>query len=100
MNIAIPAEHANTTNPTGVEHCCRQLICALSSLDKENDYKLYLRTDPQPWIIHLPQNFTYEVIRACMAWTQIGMSWEILWRSPDALLVPSFSMPLVHPGAR
>jgi glycosyltransferase involved in cell wall biosynthesis len=98
MTIGIAAEHANTANPTGVEHYCRQLICALSRLDKENDYKLYLRTDPRPWIIRLPRNFTYKVIRSRIAWTQIGVSWEILRRRPDALLVPSFSMPLIHPN--
>lgn len=97
MRIGIAAEHANTTTPTGVENYCRQLICALSRLDNGHSYTLYLRADPQDWIIGLPGNFSYKVIRSPIAWTQIGLSWEILRRRPDALLVPSFSMPLVHP---
>jgi glycosyltransferase involved in cell wall biosynthesis len=97
MRIGIAAEHANTANPTGVEHYCQQLILALARLDSKNQYQLYLRTDPLPWIKALPPNFSYKVIPARIAWTQIGLSWEMLKAEPDALLVPSFSMPLIHP---
>src|ERR1700677_1982195 len=98
MRIGIAAEHANTTNPTGVEHYCQQLILALARVDSTNSYRLYFRTDPLAWIKGLPSNFSWKVIPAWVAWTQIGLSWEMLTEKPDALLVPSFSMPLIHPS--
>lgn len=98
MKIGIAAEHANTTNPTGVEHYCQQLILALAGLDSKNQYRLYLRTEPLPWIKALPPNFSYKVIPAKFAWTQIRLSWEMLKAKPDILLVPSFSMPFIHPA--
>jgi glycosyltransferase involved in cell wall biosynthesis len=97
MNIAITAEHANIEQLTGVEHYTRELIQALARVDDRNRYTLYLRTAPGAWCDNLPPNFVTRVMPARIAWTQLRVSWEILWRRPDALLVTSFSMPLVHP---
>jgi glycosyltransferase involved in cell wall biosynthesis len=97
MNIAITAEHANIEQLTGVEHYTRELIRALARIDGRNNYTLYLRTPPGKWCHDLPSNFMTCVIPARVAWTQLHVSWEIFRRRPDALLVTSFSMPLIHP---
>jgi glycosyltransferase involved in cell wall biosynthesis len=97
MRIAVAAEHANSTRPTGVEHYTRQLILALARIDHENEYILYVRTAPQLWFWELPRNFTVRHLPSCIAWTQVRLSLAMFQDRPDALLVPSFSMPLVHP---
>jgi glycosyltransferase involved in cell wall biosynthesis len=97
MKIAITAEHANLNELTGVEHYTRQLILALARIDQQNEYVLYLRTPPGEWCSALPSNFSIRVMRAPFAWTQLRVSLEILLHRPDALLITSFSMPLIHP---
>jgi glycosyltransferase involved in cell wall biosynthesis len=97
MIIAIAAEHANSQKPTGVEHYTRQLILALSRVDKKNQYILYTRTKPQEWLCSLPTNFTLRYLPSRFAWTQVRLSAAILIDKPHTLLVPSFSMPLIHP---
>ncbi len=97
MKIAITAEHANLNELTGVEHYTRQLILALARIDHQNEYVLYLRTPPGDWCSNLPPNFSLRVMRAPFAWTQLRVSWEILRNRPEALLITSFSMPLIHP---
>jgi glycosyltransferase involved in cell wall biosynthesis len=97
MRIAIVAEHANSQNPTGVEHYTRELILALSLIDLENEYTLYLRTVPQVWFADLPRNFKVKHLPFSVAWTQIRLSIALMFDRHEALLVPSFSMPLVHP---
>jgi glycosyltransferase involved in cell wall biosynthesis len=95
--IAIAAQHANSAQPTGVEHYCQQLICALARIDRYSKYTLYLRTPPQPWMLELPANFGFKIVPMPVAWTQLGLSREFLRAMPDALLVPSYSMPLIRP---
>jgi|SRR5579872_20430 len=97
MLIAIEAERANIDNPTGVEHYAKQLILALAEIDRENKYILYLRTAPKSWIFNLPKNFEHKVMPFPVAWTQLRLSWEILWHRPDALFIPASALPLIHP---
>ncbi len=97
MVIAVAAEHANSSQPTGVEHYSKQLILALSRIDQKNKYILYVRTPPQLWFWELPDNFTVKHLPSPIAWTQLRLSFAMLTDRPDALLVPSFSMPLLHP---
>ena len=97
MNIGITAEHANVEQVTGVEHYTRELIRALAKIDSRNRYILYMRTPPGDWFRDLPSNFEACVMPASFAWTQLRVSWEIWRRRPDALLVTSFSMPIIHP---
>jgi glycosyltransferase involved in cell wall biosynthesis len=97
MRIAIAAEHANSAQLTGVEHYARELILALARIDRANTYLLYLRNPPRGWCEGLPDNFEVKWIPFPAAWTQVRLSLAMLADRPDALLVPSFSMPLLHP---
>ncbi len=97
MIIGIEAERANSGQKTGVEHYAQQLILQFAEIDKENQYVLYLRTQPQEWILQLPKNFSYKVMPFPLFWTQLRLSWEMLRHAPDVLFVPASSMPLVHP---
>ncbi len=97
MKIGIEAERANIQNPTGVEHYAKRLILALAEADKLNDYILYLRSEPQDWIKKLPANFKYKVMPFPIFWTQLRISWEMIWRKPDVLFIMASALPIVHP---
>ncbi len=97
MHIGIEAERANQFQKTGVEHYAQQLILHLAKLNTEHRFTLYLRTQPQQWIKDLPENFSYKVIPFPKFWTQIRLSWEMLWHAPDLLFIPASTMPFIHP---
>lgn len=97
MLIGIEAERANTATKTGVEHYAKQVILHLAHIDRQNNYVLYLRTKPEQWIVDLPANFSYKVLPFPIFWTQLRISWEMLWHAPDVLFIPASSMPLIHP---
>ncbi len=97
MIIGIEAERANNPAKTGVEHYAKQLILHLAKIDSENKYILYLRTKPEDWFLSLPKNFSVKVIPFPIFWTQLRLSWEMLWYPPDVLFVPASTLPLIHP---
>ena len=97
MIIGIEAERANNPVKTGVEHYAKQLILHLAKIDQHNKYILYLRTPPENWFAQLPENFHIKVIPFPKFWTQLRVSWEMLWHPPDILFIPASTMPLIHP---
>lgn len=97
MKIGIEAERANSRIKTGVEHYAKQLILQFAELDRENEYMLYLRTEPEEWIRKLPANFKFVVMPFPLFWTQIRLAWEMFRRAPDILFIPASSMPLFRP---
>lgn len=97
MRIGIEAQRANNSVKTGVEHYAKELILQLAHIDQTNEYTLYLQTPPEEWILNLPQNFQTKVIPFPKFWTQIRLSWEMLWHPPDVLFVPASTLPLIHP---
>lgn len=102
MIIAIEAERANHPQKTGVEHYAKQLILQFAKLDTQNQFILYLRTDPEPWFLELPDNFKIKKlgwgpIKFPFLWTQLRVSLEMLIAPPDVLFVPAASLPIFHP---
>ncbi len=102
MTIGIDAERANNPVKTGVEHYAKQLILHLAKIDHANKYILYLRTPPENWFAQLPSNFSVKIlgygpIPFPYLWTQLRLSWEMLWHAPDLLFIPAATMPLIHP---
>jgi glycosyltransferase involved in cell wall biosynthesis len=97
MIIGIEAERANTTQKTGVEHYAKQLILNLAKLDPINRYILYLRTTPEAWFLNLPKNFEVKVIPFPIFWTQLRISWEMLFYPVDVLFIPASALPIIHP---
>jgi glycosyltransferase involved in cell wall biosynthesis len=96
MIIGIEAERANNPKKTGVEHYAKQLILHLADIDKQNQYRLYLRTKPEAWFLNLPNNFSVKVMPFPLFWTQIRISWEILFNSVDVLFIPASALPIIH----
>jgi glycosyltransferase involved in cell wall biosynthesis len=97
MRIGIEAERANLPNPTGVEHYAAQLIKNFARLDSQNEYVLYFRTKPQPWFYELPKNFSIKIIPFPKFWTQIRISWEMIWHPVDILFIAASALPFIHP---
>ncbi|QQS22592.1 glycosyltransferase family 4 protein [bacterium] len=97
MVIGIEAERANNRVKTGVEHYAKQLILHLAKIDSDNQYILYLQTQPEDWFLSLPANFKVKVMPFPVFWTQLRLSWEMIWYPPDVLFVPASTLPFVHP---
>ncbi len=95
MIIGIEAERANHPIKTGVEHYAKQLIINLAKIDRDNNYILYLRTEPESWFLDLPSNFKVKVMPFPKFWTQLRISWEMLTNPVDLLFVPASTMPLI-----
>jgi glycosyltransferase involved in cell wall biosynthesis len=98
MRIGIEAERANNRVKTGVEHYAKELILQFAQMMTSDEFILYLRTEPEEWIQQLPKNFTYKVMPFPIFWTQLRVSWEMLWHRPDVLFIPASTMPLIHPA--
>lgn len=97
MRIGIEAERANNPQKTGVEHYAKELILHLAKIDRVNEYILYLRTSPEDWLRKLPKNFRVKVMPFPIFWTQIRLSWEMLFNPVDVLMIPASALPLIHP---
>ncbi len=97
MKIGIEAERANLPNPTGVERYAAEMIRQFARLDHDNQYVLYFRTQPQQWFRELPENFSYKVMPFPKFWTQLRISWEMIWHPVDVLFIPASALPLIHP---
>lgn len=97
MVIGIEAERANNKVKTGAEHYVKELIQHLAKIDSQNEYILYLQTQPQDWFLKLPKNFKLKIMPFPKFWTQLRVSWEMLWYAPDVLFVPASTLPLIHP---
>jgi glycosyltransferase involved in cell wall biosynthesis len=97
MHIGIEAERGNSPTKTGVEHYVKQLIIHIAKIDSTSQYTLYLRTQPEAWFSELPANFKTKVMPFPKFWTQIRLSWEMLWHAPDVFMIPASALPVIHP---
>lgn len=97
MHIGIDAEAANHRAKSGIEHYSKQLILHLAKIDRTHSYTLYLRREAESWLLALPPNFRIKVIPFPLFWTQLRMSWEMLFHPVDVLFVPLHRLPFIHP---
>ena len=109
MIIGIDASRAFLKRRTGIEEYAYQTIKHLRDvLSHDAEVVLYLRkklsfadgrlTMTTPEIdFELPKNWRIRAIWAPRFWTQIGLSLEMLFHSPDVLFVPAHTVPLIHP---
>jgi glycosyltransferase involved in cell wall biosynthesis len=96
VRIAIDASRAARPNPTGTEAYSRNLIRELPAVAAAHRLTLYAdRPLPEP---PRSRNVDVRVVPMRRLWTHARLSWELLRSRPDALLVPSHVVPLVHPA--
>jgi len=97
MKVGIDASRAFLRERTGTEEYAYQLI---KNLTKINDpfcqFFLYVKKGAEI-DFDLPENFHKRTIGREKYWTQIGLSAELLMNPVDVLLVPSHSIPFLHP---
>ena len=97
MLIAIDASRATARQKTGTEYYSQEIICEIAKIDKENSYILYSKEPPEGKLNSLPKNFSWKVMPFPRWWSQIRLSWEMLWHRPDILFVPAHTIPIIHP---
>ena len=94
MLVGIDASRAISRYPTGTEVYSRELIRALLQLGSSYRFRLYFRAPPPPDAFARAER---RVIPFPRLWTHVRLSWEMVRRPPDALLVPAHVVPLIHP---
>ena len=94
LRIGIRAETANVEVQTGIERYAKQLILHLAALDPVNHYVLYLRRQPQPWLLELPENFSVRVVPAPFAWTTVRLAVELRRDRIDRFLALNYKAPV------
>lgn len=110
MQVGIDASRAFLKHRTGIEEYSYQVIKHLRDVITPTDtVVLYVRMKFQvsnfkiqvvtPDIdFELPKNWKIRPIWAPRFWTQIGLSFEMLFRTPDVLFIPAHTVPLIHPA--
>lgn len=101
MLIGIDASRANEAQKTGVGWYAWFLIQELKKLkiNEPVSFVLYTREPLRGELANLPENWSVKVLkwRPGRLWTQVRLSWEMLWRAPDVLFVPAHVFPIIHP---
>jgi len=100
MLIGIDASRANDIQKTGVGNYAFFVIEEIKKLKiKDLRFVLYTREPLCGELAKLPENWTVKVLRWApkWLWTQVRLSWEMLWRAPDVLFVPAHVFPIIHP---
>lgn len=109
MLIGIDASRAFLKKRTGIEEYAYQTIKHLRAVIPESEtVVLYVRKKwkRENWKLEiyaqeidfeLPPHWQVRALWAPRFWTQIRLSWEMLFRGPDVLFVPAHTVPIIHP---
>ena len=97
--MIIGIDTSRTTKPrlTGTEYYSIEIIKHIADIDHANQYLLYAQSDPSLRLGKLPANFITKIMPFPRLWSQVRLSWEMLWKAPDVLFVPSHTVPIIHP---
>lgn len=100
MIIGLDASRANKKEKTGTEWYSYYLIQEMKKISDQNDqFILYSKEALSGGLENLPSNFKSKVLKwpPKFLWTQIRLSWEMLWHRPDLLFITAHTIPLFHP---
>ena len=99
MIIGFDGSRAFVKDKTGTENYSYQLLKALSRIDQQNKYVVFLRTGTA--VDRFPDNFHFQIIDWPKFWTQAGLAWETFKVKLDVLFVPSHTLPILRkPGLK
>ena len=93
MIIGIDATPAFKPNRTGVELYCYEIIKSLMNLDKDNEYRLYVKSIPAE-NFPLEFNFKFVVLKDQHLWTHTALFSELLKNPVDTFYSPGHVMPI------
>jgi len=102
MIIGIDASRANREFKTGTEWYSFYLIKELVKIDSSNQYVLYSDrplTAALAKIVSRHDNVKAKILNWPLGylWTQVRLSWEMLFHAPDVLFIPAHTLPYIHP---
>jgi len=98
MNIGIDASRYSLKYATGVEKYSFHIVNELIKLiNKQEGHSLTLYTPKDFKLPEGTERVTKRVIPFPRLWTQFRLSLEMLFKKPDALFVPSHTLPLIRP---
>ncbi|OGH13693.1 MAG: hypothetical protein A2860_04580 [Candidatus Levybacteria bacterium RIFCSPHIGHO2_01_FULL_37_33] len=82
-------------NRVGSSEFCFQLLTALSIIDKQNEYFIYLPINPASDMPAETKNWHYEVIKGRTLWTLIALSKKLFFdkEKPDVFFSPTHYLP-------
>lgn len=100
MVIGIDASRGNDAHRTGTEWYSFHLINKLKTTIPSTEKVILYSKEPlrEDWA-QLPPNWSSKVLswKPGLLWTQLRLSWEMLWHKPDVLFVPAHTIPFIHP---
>lgn len=100
MIIGIDASRANEEKKTGVGWYAYHVIQEMKKITPDNvRVVLYTNKSLQGELAELPENWEEKVLgwKPGRFWTQVRLSWEMLWYAPDVLFIPAHVFPIIHP---
>jgi glycosyltransferase involved in cell wall biosynthesis len=100
MRIGIDASRANLAHRTGTEWYAFHLTRAFFALLRPTDeVLLYVKEPLRPEWGSLPSNVKVRVLGwpPKRLWTQLRLSWELVWHRVDVLFVPAHTIPFISP---
>ncbi|MBL7047693.1 MAG: hypothetical protein ISR95_08730, partial [Candidatus Marinimicrobia bacterium] len=100
MVIGIDASRANEVKKTGTEWYAYHLIQEFKKIADPNDqFILYSKEPLRDELAKLPSNFKSKVLNwpPKFLWTQLRLSFEMLFQRPSVLFVPAHTIPVIHP---
>lgn len=97
MTIGIDSSRTTKPKLTGTEHYSVEIIRAMLAMDEQDRFILYAPKDPRKRLGPLPANAKVKIMPFGKLWSQVRLSWEMLYHKPDCLFVPSHTVPLIHP---
>lgn len=86
-------------NRVGSGHYCYELLVALSNIDKNNIYTIFLPCKPTADMPKESERWKYEIVDSKKLWTAIGLSKKFLLKRPqlDVFFSPTHYLPLFVP---
>ena len=101
MRIGIDASRANLVQKTGTEWYAFHLLKAFFEIcHPEDEIRLYVKDNPLSDWGELPRNVKFKILKwpPKFLWTQLRLSWEMLWHPVDLLFVPAHTVPVICPA--
>jgi glycosyltransferase involved in cell wall biosynthesis len=97
--IGIDASRAVLACRTGTERYALEIITALTDMQTEDRFVLYLNQPPRPGLLPRSDRVRWRVMPSRRLWTVGRLSAEMMFRPPDVLFVPAHSLPPILPRA-
>ena len=100
MQIGVDASHLDPSHMTGTQNYLYNLLRYLAPIDTDNNYVIYTKYPLSADFIASwfgnASNFSIQEIQSTVSWTQVGLA-RSLWEStPNVLLCPWQTMPIIH----